>query len=179
MTQPKFTPILEQDEVRAGFHLGVPAAWEPHRPGESRPTPLLRDPAGLGFPGPDQGYALALAERFADRLALEAGEHTQDVLAGAVAIALRRAAIFGRAPVSADVEHALRLFKFIVGDQETWPPADLLTWRGEHFAGAAHDYWRRRSLADAVPGTTLRLSAKTVAERIESEPGSWKDLAGA
>ena len=179
MTQPKFAPILEQDEVRGGYQLGVPAPWVPHRPGESRPTPKLRDPAGLGFPGPDQGYALELANRFADLLALEPGEHADDVLAGAVAIALRRAAIFGRAPVAADIELALRLFKYIIGEQGTWPPTDLLEWRREHFAGAAHDYWRCRSLADTVPGTTLRLSPKTMAERLEADPSSWRGLVGA
>jgi len=179
VTQPKFAPILEQDEVRDGYQLGVPAPWVPHRPGESRPTPQLRDPAGLGFPGPDQGYALELAKRFEERLALEAGERAEDVLAGAVAIALRRAAIFGRAPVATDIELALGLFKYIIGDHGTWPPGDLLAWRRERFSGAAHDYWRRRSLADGVPGTSLRLRPKTVAERLEAEPGCWQDLAGA
>lgn len=179
MTQPKFAPILEQDEVRDAYQLGVPASWVPHRPGESRPTPQLRDPAGLGFPGPDQGYALELANRFTERLALEQGEHADDVLAGAVAISLRRAGIFGRAPVATDVELVLRLFKYVIDEQATWPPAELLAWRREHFAGAAHDYWRRRSLADGVPGTTLRLSPGTVTERLESDPGSWSDLVGA
>ena len=120
-----------------------------------------------------------MRNRFTDRLALEQGEHAEDVLAGAVAIALRRAAIFGRAPVATDVELALGLFKYLIDEQATWPPADLLAWRREHFAGAAHDYWRRRSLADGVPGTTLRLSPETVTERLESDPGSWSDLVGA
>jgi hypothetical protein len=116
MTQPKFAPILEENEVREGYQLGTPAPWEPHRPGESRPRPRRENLPGLGVPGPDQGYALELATRFKDRLALEPGEHAEDVLSGAVAIALRRAAIFGRAPISADIELALRLFGCLVGD---------------------------------------------------------------
>ena len=75
---------------------------------------------------------------------LEPDEHAEDVLAGAVAIALRRAAIFGRAPVGADIELALRLFKYLVGDEGTWPSSDLVALRRERFAGAAHDYWRRQ-----------------------------------
>ena len=120
-------------------------------------------PVGRTFPasecrGPDQGYALELATRFKDRLALEPGEHAEDVLSGAVAIALRRAAIFGRAPISADIELALRLFGCLVGDRGAAVPGELVAWRREHLAGAAHDYWARRALADAVPEATLRLS---------------------
>lgn len=178
MTQPKFAPITEQERVREGYQLGAPAPWVPHRPGESRPVPAERTGAGLGIPGPDQGYALELAKRFHDKLALEPGERSEDVLAGAVAIALRRAAIFGRAPVAADIELPLVLFKYLVGEQGTWPAADLIAWRREHFVGAAHDYWRRRALADSVPGTTLRLRPKTLADRLEAEPSSWRELAG-
>lgn len=178
MTQPKFAPIAEQDVVREGYQLSVPAPWVPHRPGETRPAPRERE-AGLGIPGPDQGYALELATRFQDRLSLEPGERADDVLAGAVAIALRRASIFGRAPVLADIELPLVLFKYLVGEQGTWPAGDLLAWRREHFVGAAHDYWRRRALADALPGTTLRLRPQSLAERLEAEPSSWRALAGA
>lgn len=179
MTQPKFAPILEQNEVRAGYQLGVPAAWVPHRPGESRPSPSSHHPDRLGIPGPDQGYALELADRFEGRLALEEGEHAEDVLAGAVAVALRRAALFGRAPVAGDLELALRIFKYLASEAGTWPAAELVDWRREHFAGAAHDYWRRRELADQIPEPTLRLKPVEVAERLESEPTAWRELAGA
>jgi len=177
MTQPKFAPILEQNEVRGVDKLDVPAPWVPHRPGESRPAPRSAGkPAGLGIPGPDQGYALELANRFTDRLVLQPGEHASDVLAGAVAIALRRAALFGRAPTSADIALALELFKYLVAERGTWPTIELVAWRRERFAGAAHDYWRRRALADSIPETTLRLKPATVAERLEAEPGSWSQL---
>lgn len=179
MTQPKFAPIMEQHEVRAGYQLGVPGPWEIHRPGESRPAPHAQNLAGLGIPGPDQGYALELATRFEDRLGLEPDERAEDVLAGAVAIALRRAAIFGRAPVGGDVELALNLFKYLVGGDGTSPSGDLVAWRREHLAGAAHDYWRRRALADAIPEATLRLKPGTVAQRLETEPASWQELVGA
>jgi hypothetical protein len=179
VTQPKFAPILEQDEVRAGYQLAVPEPWVPHRPGESRPSPNSPHLARHGIPGPDQGYALELANRFLPRLALEDGEHSEDVLAGAVAIATRRASLFGRAPVAGDLELALGLFKYLASEGGTWPPAELVDWRREHFAGAAHDYWRRRELADGVPEATLRLKPENIAERLESEPSAWRELAGA
>ncbi|MGD0985526.1 MAG: hypothetical protein ABSA65_17205 [Acidimicrobiales bacterium] len=179
MTQPKFAPIMEQHEVREVQRLGAPAAWTTHRPGESRPTPRPARQPGLGVPGPDQGYALALAGRFEDRLVLEPGERVEDVLAGAVAIALRRAAIFGRAPIAADIELALGLFKYIIGDEGTWPSGDLVALRRERFEKAAHDYWRRRALVDAIPEASFRLNPERLAKRLESEPGCWRELVGA
>lgn len=179
MTQPKFAPILEQHQVREVQRIAAPAPRTAHRPGERRPAPQLLRQAGLGIPGPDQGYALALAARFEDRLVLEPGERAEDVLAGAVAIALGRAAIFGRAPVAADIELALRLFKYLVGDEGTWPSGELVALRRERFAAAAHDYWRRRSLVDAIPEATFRLSPEKLAKRLEGEPGCWRELAGA
>jgi hypothetical protein len=101
------------------------------------------------------------------------------VLAGAVAIALRRAAVFGRAPIAADIELALRLFKYLVGDEGTWPSSDLVALRRERFDAAAHDYWRRRALVDAISEETLRLSPERVSKRLENEPSSWRELVGA
>jgi hypothetical protein len=178
MTQPKFAPIMEQHEVREVQRIGAPAPWTPHRPGESRPTPQLLRQAGLGVPGPDQGYALELATRFEDRLDLQPGERAEDVLAGAVAVALRRAAIFGRAPVAADIELALGLFGHLVRDQGAWPPSELAALGRERFAGAAHDYSRRRALVDAVPEASLRLSPQSLSERLDREPGCWRELVG-
>ena len=101
------------------------------------------------------------------------------VLAGAVAIALCRAAIFGRAPVTADIELALELFGYLARADGGPAPSDLVAFRHERFAGAKHDYWRRRALADEVPEATLRLSPAALAELLDREPGSWRELAGA
>ncbi len=179
MTQPKFAPIQEQQQVREVQRIGVPAPWTPHRPGEHRPGPQLTRQAGLGFPGPDQGYALELATRFVDRLALEPGERVDDVLAGALAIAMRRAAMFGRAPVSADIALALELFGFLAHDDSTQPPSELVALRREQFAGADHDYWRRRALADEVSDDALRLSPQSVRERLAHDADGWRGLVGA
>jgi hypothetical protein len=120
-----------------------------------------------------------LATRFEDRLVLEPNERAEDVIAGAVAIALRRASVFGRAPIGADIEHALRLFGRLARDKGAWAPSDLVALGRARFAGAAHDYWRRRAIADAVPEATLQLSPQSLSERLDREPGCWRELAGA
>ena len=116
---------------------------------------------GLGNQGPDQGYALKLAERFAGQLMLAAGEREDDALAGCVAVALRRASMFGRAPVMHDLRLALELFGFL-GEAD----AKLVAWRRDQFAGAAghHGYHVKRRLADLVPAETLRLTPAAAAE---------------
>ena len=116
---------------------------------------------GLGYQGPDQGYALKLAERFEGRLALAAGEREDDALAGCCAVALRRASLFGRAPVVHDLRLALELFGFL--DEAD---AGLAAWRRDQFAGAAshHGYHVKLRLAGLVPEATLRLAPAAVAE---------------
>lgn len=163
MTQPKFAPIPIEDEVRPARRLGPAAPWRPSRPGElvtSRPDRLAQAAPGRGrgAPGPDQGYALRLAERFADRLVLGPGERAEDVLAGAVALAMRRAALFGRAPVVADLEVALCLFGYLAPAE-----AAVQERRRAGFAGLGHDEWRRRELANAVPEAALRVGPKEAA----------------
>ena len=115
---------------------------------------------GLGNQGPDQGYALKLAERSAGQLVLAPGEREDDALAGCVSVALRRASMFGRAPVVHDVRLALELFGFL-GEAD----AELVVWRRDQFAGAAghHGYHVKLRLADLVPAETLRLTPAAVA----------------
>jgi len=166
MAAPDHVPVSAADRVRAAERLPPAAAWLAARPGE---IPGLRPPegAGLGAPGPDQGYGLKLARRFSDRLQLTDGEHTDDAIAGCLAVGLKRAALFGRAPVIYDFEHACRLFGFL-GDA----PDDLLSWRRDLFAEAAHDYAHQRAIVDRIPEETLRLAPAVVAERL----GDWKSL---
>lgn len=165
MTQPTFSPIPVEDEVRPGYHLGPAFPWVADRPGElilgRREAPAPAEgprAAGRGVPGPDQGYALRLAERFEGRLVLEAGERAEDVLAGTVALAMRRAALFGRAPVATDLEIALGLFGFLAP-----APAALVERRRALFGGLGHDEWRRRALANGVEDAALRRGAADAA----------------
>ena len=166
MTQPSFVPVVEADQVRRAYQLEVPSIWTASRPSELRGT---RAPAGafLGTPGPDQGFALKLARRFEDRLALAPGEHADDAVAGCTAVAMRRAAAYGRAPVIHDLTLAFTLFGFLEG-----APADLVASREPLFRSASHHYQVQRTIADSVPETTLRLTPEQVAERL----GEWRTL---
>jgi hypothetical protein len=173
MTQPKFAPVVESAEVREAMKLPTPEQWVAHRPADYFADPNATRKPNTGIRGPDQGYALHLAERFEPRLVLVGNEHAEDVLSGAVAIALKRASIFGRAPVSADLELALSLFGFL---GEATP--DQIAARGRAFAGCHHDYWQQRDRADFVPESTLRLTPAAVSAQLASDPDSWRRLSG-
>jgi hypothetical protein len=166
VTQPSFVPVVEADQVRRAYQLEVPSIWTSSRPSELRGT---RAPAGafLGTPGPDQGFALKLARRFEDRLVLAPGEHAEDAMSGCTAVAMRRAASYGRAPVIHDLTLAFTLFGFLPG-----APADLVAAREPLFRSASHHYQAQRTIADSVPEATLRLTPEQVAERLDS----WRDL---
>jgi hypothetical protein len=125
----------------------------------------------LGSAGPDQGYALRLARLMSDRLRMVPGEHLEDVIAGAVEVAMKRASLFGRAPVRADVEVAVTLWGFL-GD----PPDDeLVVLRRGMFAQASHHYDARRSIVDQVPSSTLLLSLADVQAGMRTD---WRALLG-
>ncbi len=166
MTQPSFVPVVEADQVRRAYQLHVPSIWTASRPSELRGT---RAPAGafLGTPGPDQGFALKLARRFEDRLVLAPGEHSEDAVAGSTAVAMRRSASYGRAPVIHDLTLAFTLWGFLEG-----APADLVDARGPMFRSASHHYQAQRMIADCVPESTLRMTPEQVAERL----GEWRTL---
>ena len=80
--------------------------------------------ARLGTQGPDQGYAYKLVGSFDDRLVLGA-VHKADAVAVAVAVAMKRAATYGRAPVVHDLTAGFTVFGFLDADA----PADLVEWR--------------------------------------------------
>ena len=166
MAQPDFVPMTLGDRVRTADTLPIPDRWEATRPGELEG---LRPPEGRSFgnTGPDQGYALKLAARFADRLELAPGEHAEDAISGCVGVALRRAARFGRAPVIYDLELAFTLFGFLGG-----APAELVEFRRPFFDAASHDYWDQRDIVDLVQEDTLTLSPTDVRSRL----GDWRSL---
>lgn len=146
-----------------------------------RPDPWLADrPAELthgqprgdlfGNQGPDQGYALLLAERFAGRLTLTPGEDERDALAGAAAVALKRASLFGRAPVVHDLTVALTIWGFL---GEAPPPLVALRKRLFEEISSSHHYAERRRIPDMVPEAMLR---KSPAEVAEAHRADWRTL---
>jgi hypothetical protein len=164
MAAPHYVPVSLGDQPREDEPAKPPDSWRADRPGDLD----AGQPVGpkLGRQGPDQGYALALARRF-DQLYVFDDESRDDAIAGCVAVALKRASVFGRAPVIHDLELAFRLFGFL-----GTPPADLVERRRPLFAGAHHHYWQRRAIVDLVPDETLRLTPAAVKERI----GDWRSL---
>jgi hypothetical protein len=150
MTQPSFVPITGADQVRPALRLHVPGHWTADRPAEAR-MPSRPSGRSMGTPGPDQGYALGLAHRFADRLRLAEGESAEDVLVGVALVASRRAGMFGRAPCVHDVAAALGLWGFLSD-----PSPGSVEERRRAFLGAAHDYAVQRALVDGVSEEALR-----------------------
>ena len=152
--QPRQLPNLAP-----GVKIPAPKSWRPDRPGDL--------PAGqprgnlLGTPGPNVGYAVSLAERARDGLALAPHEHADDALAVVAEIAMRRAASYGRAPVMADIDVALTL----LGYQGEAPP-DFVDWRTRAVHGAHHGYDVRRRVVDAVPLDVLRLRPDKLAAEL-------------
>ncbi|MEW6153722.1 MAG: hypothetical protein AB1673_07010 [Actinomycetota bacterium] len=171
MSAPDYVPPTTADKPRSSLALPPPGRWT-----ASRPADLVGgQPTGqrLGRPGPDQGYVLVLVSQFEDRLRLAPGEHRSDVVDGVMAVALRRASMFGRAPVNHDLELAFGMFGFL-DDPDSLPP-DLVDWRAKAFRGASHDYWERRAIADRVPAGTLRVTPAEARARL----GDWRSLVGA
>ncbi len=108
---------------------------------------------GFGTPGPDQGYALKLANMFDDRLHTGA-LHRDDVVAGCVAVANKRSGLYGRAPVVHDLTAAFTIWGFL----DESPDPDLVELREQLFAQVAssHHYPERREIVDLVPSDALR-----------------------
>jgi hypothetical protein len=175
MAAPKFAPVSPSDVVRTYESPDyVPGAWDADRPAEIQG----RQPVGqrLGYQGPDQGYMLGLSERCRDRLFVSPGESVDDAIRGGINIALRRASLFGRAPVMHDLTIAFTIWGWL----DRSPAADLLARRSDLFEGVAntvHHYTEGRLIADMVPESTLRLTPEAANDAYTS--GKWRDLTGA
>jgi hypothetical protein len=115
---------------------------------------------------------LSLARRFEGKLTLAPGEHEKDALAGAVGIALKRASLYGRAPVVHDLTVALTIWGFL--DEA---PHDLVELRSHLFEEVwhPHHYAELRQLVDLVPEATLRM---TPAQATEAHRADWRSLIG-
>jgi hypothetical protein len=171
MSAPRFAPTADSPYYSSPDV--VPDAWSPERPGEIEGP----QPAGprLGSQGPDQGFALTIAQRLVPSLVLQPGERADDAVRGCLGIALRRASMYSRAPVVHDVRLAFTIWGFFLAS----PPADLLARRRELFEGVGkvtHHYAEGRRIADLVPESTLRLTPDTAASLM---PLAWPDLTGA
>lgn len=161
MAAPEHVPVDRTQPVR-GYESPPrrPDPWLPGRPGELVDVGQPRG-ARLGSQGPNQGYLLTLARRFEGQLRLNEGEHERDALAGAVAVGLKRASLFGRAPVIDDLTVALTIWGFL-----GVAPTKLVELRKRLFREVwhPHHYAERRRIVDLVPDDALRLSPSRVRE---------------
>jgi hypothetical protein len=175
MAAPDYVPKPTDEKPRV--YVSPPrrlGSWRTDRPGEIDGL----QPSGpqLGTPGPDQGYALKLARQFEGKLVLTPGESADDAVAGCMAIALRRASLFGRSPMIHDLTLAFTLWSFL-GEA----PAELTSARRERFAAVAstHHYEQRRAIVDGVPDDVLRMSPAEVAALVGVDPSCVLGFAGA
>ena len=160
MAAPEYVPHSPVDKARV--YTSPPWSgeqWLADRPGEL----TGRQPLGprLGYPGPDQGFVLKLARSFEPRLVLTEGESPDDAVAGACAVALKRASLFGRAPVVHDLTAAFTVWGFL--DEAD---GELVRLRRPLFEEVAnpHHYMELRRIADLVPQAVLRLSHEEIAK---------------
>ncbi len=173
MAAPEFVPV---DQMRPARWYSspdqVPSRWRADRVGDLNAP----QPSGtlMGSQGPDQGYGIKLANTFKGKLTLTRGETEADALAGCLGVALKRASMFGRAPVIYDFTVAFTMWGFLRNDA----PKELVKLRTGLFANAAlvHHYAARRAIADAVPESTLRL---VPAELLATHSTDWRSLIAA
>ncbi len=171
MAQPEYVPVTDRDRVRVSERLPTAEGWLPDRVAEVRQRGAQPTGPGFGVPGPDQGYALKLADHMRDRVMVAPGELVDDAIAGCLGVALRRAALFGRAPVIHDLELAFGLWGFLAG-----APPELVAFRRPLFAGAAHHHDDAGAIAERVGDETLRMTPADVAARLGA--GGWRVLLG-
>ncbi len=151
----------------------VPDPWNPDRPGVVEGL----QPTGprLGAQGPDQGFALTIANRLAPKLHLQGRERLDDAIRGCLGIALRRASLYSRAPVVHDLTIAFTIWGFF----DERPPDELIARRPQLFEGVGnvnHHYAEGRAIADLVPEATLRMTPDEVRA---AYPARWRELTGA
>lgn len=173
MSAPKFAPTPVLEDVRTYTSPPVsPEPWTNDRPGAIEG----RQPAGerLGYQGPDQGYGLTLVRRLAPKIQIVGDIDREDAVRGALNIGLRRASLYGRAPVIHDFLVALTIWGFFDDN----PSADLVARRSELFRGIGnvHHYAQGRVVADLVPESTLRLTPQQAAEAYRRD---WRSVCGA
>lgn len=169
MAAPDHVPTDPTQRVRA--YTSPPRradAWKADRPGDHEG----QQPKGaaLGTAGPDQGYAYRLVHLFDDRLHLN-GVDYDDAVSGCVAVAMKRSAMFGRAPVVHDLTAAFTIFGFLDANAS----ADLITRRAKAFAEvkSSHHYFERRHLVDSVSEEALMQSHDAIASQYKK---NWREL---
>ena len=145
-----------------------------HSSGIPRPAEVLKhneNQAGIGHPGPDQGYALRLVKQFEEKVFLFTGEHWEDASEVAVLTALKRASLFGRAPCVYDIEVGLCIWGYL----DSNPDDELIELRKDNFGhiGSGHNYLMRRYVSDAISSSGLKRPPEII--RMDYEQ-NWRTM---
>ncbi len=167
MSAPSFVPRPPNQRVRR--YTSPPRrdeGWSANRAGEL----TSGQPTGpkLGTQGPDQGFAYKLVDHVGD-LHL-GGVSRADAVAGCVAIAMKRSAVFGRGPVIDDVRAGFTVWGFL----DPSPADDLVQTREQMFSEIHHHhhYSERREVVDAVSTETLSQPFGAIADAYRS---GWRN----
>ncbi|MCU1452121.1 MAG: hypothetical protein JWN46_267 [Acidimicrobiales bacterium] len=172
MAAPEYVPTSSTHQPRSyASPPRRPDEWRADRPGEVVGDDQPREEGRRGAQGPDQGYAYKLAHLFEDKVHLQEAEHLHDAVVGAVAVALKRSSLFGRAPVVYDLQVAFTIWGFL----DASPAAELVVARRNLFQGVEqpHHYDRVRAIVDVVPEQSLRLSP---ADAEAAHAQDWRSL---
>ena len=138
-------------------------AWSPGRPGELGGPEDAQFGAGFGTVGPDSGYALTLVK--ARDLELADGERRSNTDTALAAVASARAALFGRAPTSQDVDLALVLLGLDPASSEDLR-RDMGEARKRWFAAVAHHPGRLHGFIASLDPEVLSLTADAAQDRV-------------
>ncbi len=155
--EPDDAPRQKQN-LAVGVSVPPSRPWRLGRPGDPMDGP---DEVQFGSPGPDLGFALTLVGRARNRFQLAEQESPADAGAAVAALAMRRAASSGRAPVVGDVDASAQILGYLGGASD-----DFVNWRRLAVLGADHHYSSLRAVVDGVPLEILRLSGAPLAARI-------------
>lgn len=162
MAAPEYVPRPKAEKARV--YESPP--WDGDTWLADRPADLANgQPLGprMGYPGPDQGFVLKLARTFEGRLSLAAEESEEDAITGCCAVALKRASLFGRAPVIHDLTVAFTVYGFL---NDPLDP-EQVRMRRPLFEGVRglHHYSELRRVVDLVPVAVLKLTPQQVAQQ--------------
>jgi hypothetical protein len=172
VSAPKFVPT-KPIPVTPNAYESPPRrfdGWTATRPGDGGE----RQGAQLGSQGPDQGYAYTLVATVEDKVTLRPDEHWADASTLIVSVALKRASIYGRAPVIHDIGLAMALFGY---DDASTDDA-LVDYRSAAAdeVSHSHHYGRLRDVVDRISDNTLKMKPADIAgERARN----WQSLVGA
>lgn len=167
MPTDPFVTAVPEDSPRQEQNLAPGVSLPPARPSAGGRPGEVAGPwprgAGFGSPGPNVGFALTLVARAHLRITLAPNEHEGDAHALVAAVAMKRASLFGRAPVAADVSCALLILGY-----EGPASGDFVEWRILAGIDAAHDYRPGLDICARVSPEDLRLDPRDLAPRAKA-----------